>query len=57
MRSKSFIYLLSVLKSLGLRQRIILTLLGVTQHKFVDMNRRHGFMKVRKVRYHLVLLI
>lgn len=47
MRLKLFIYLLSVLKSLSFRQRIILTLLGVTQHNFVDVNIKFGSMKVR----------
>lgn len=47
MRLKLFIYLLSVLKSLSYRQRIILTLLGVTQHNFVDVNIGFGSMKVR----------
>lgn len=38
-RSKLFIYHLSVLKSLILRQTIILILLGVGQRKFVDVNK------------------
>ena len=53
MRSKLLIYLLSVLKSLSLRQTNILTLLVVTQHKFVGVNKRLGSMKIR----YLVLLI
>lgn len=39
MRSKLFIFHLSVLKSFSLRQTVILTLLGVIQHKFVDVNK------------------